>query len=270
MNRRVFTAVILGYVVLAGCVSGPREAPVAVASDVAGATPAPDQASSAAAFLTYGKHLFTNTKSLMPANVGAAMSCKACHLDAGTRPHGLSLRGAYTTFPRWNARAGRFIEVEDRIAECFLYSLNGRAPPYASRQMIAIASYIASLSKGVPLGSSVPEQGLIPVHAPAKGDAAHGAGVFSQRCAVCHGADGAGTAAAPPLWGPRSFNTGAGMHRQDTLAAFVRYNMPFGSPPNTLSAQEAVDVAAFILRHRRPLFHGRAPVIFQPEPAHFF
>ena len=81
---------------------------------------------------------------------------------------------------------------------------------------------------------------------------------------------GAGVAGAiPPLWGPKSFNTGAGMHRTDTLAAFVRANMP-PTAAGTLSEREALDIAAYILGQPRPKFQGNAPQIFQPEPARFF
>lgn len=48
----------------------------------------------------------------------------------------------------------------------------------------------------------------------------------------------------PPLWGKDSFNVGAGMARMFTAAAFVKHNMPLGQG-GTLTAQEAVDVAAF-------------------------
>ncbi len=225
--------------------------------------------SSAAAFIGYGKQLFVETNTLMPHNVGASLTCASCHIDAGMHPHGLALLGSYAAFPQWNARAKRFIEIQDRVAECFLYSMNGKPPAYESREMIAIVAYIASLSKGDPVGSPRPPD-LIPVQTAQSGDATRGSAVFKLRCAACHGADGGGTAIAPPLWGPRSFNTGAGMHRVDTMAAFVRTNMPAGAPPNTLSAQEAVDVATFVLTHSRPKFHGAAPVIFQPEPARFF
>ena len=233
---------------------------------VSGAQPAP----SPAAFIAYGKRLMVETTTLMPSNVGGSLACASCHIDAGSGKLGFSLRGTYAAFPQWNARAKRYIEIQDRIVECFLYSMNGHPPSYASREMIAITAYIASLSKGIPVGtrSTRPEDGAAAGAKP--GDRGRGGALFAQRCAMCHNANGQGTAAAPPLWGPKSFNTGAGLHRQDTLADFVRINMPLGFPPRTLSAQQAHDVAAFILGHPRPRFHGRAPVIFQPEPARFF
>jgi thiosulfate dehydrogenase len=67
----------------------------------------------------------------------------------------------------------------------------------------------------------------------------------------------AGSAAGytfPPLWGPDSFNTGAGMNRLLFAAGFVKANMPFGTTHTQpqLSDDQAFDVAAFMLGHARP------------------
>ncbi len=58
------------------------------------------------------------------------------------------------------------------------------------------------------------------------------------------------------LWGPKSFNIGAGMARLDTAAAFVKVSMPFGQG-GSLREQEAFDVAAFFTRQPRPDFAGK-------------
>lgn len=55
----------------------------------------------------------------------------------------------------------------------------------------------------------------------------------------------------PPVWGKDSFNVGAGMARLYTAAAFVKHNMPLGQG-GTLSAQDAVDVAADFTQKPRP------------------
>jgi thiosulfate dehydrogenase len=104
-------------------------------------------------------------------------------------------------------------------------------------------------------GRSTP---VLPLPA-AAADPAHGAAVFAARCASCHGADGLGTKAEggyafPPLWGPDSYNDGAGMARPVTAANFIRANMPFGTSYEApvLSEQEAFDVAVFIDSQPRP------------------
>jgi thiosulfate dehydrogenase len=81
---------------------------------------------------------------------------------------------------------------------------------------------------------------------------------------ACHQADGQGQRKGvagdakgyvyPPLWGPDSFNNGAGMHRLITSASFIHANMPFGTMFNApaISNEDAWDVAAYINGRRRP------------------
>jgi thiosulfate dehydrogenase len=83
------------------------------------------------------------------------------------------------------------------------------------------------------------------------GDTSRGAEVYRASCARCHGADGAGMAKVPALWGPLSFSIGASMARQERAASFIRHNMPFDKP-GTLSDREAYDVAAYITSKPRP------------------
>jgi thiosulfate dehydrogenase len=223
------------------------------------------------ALISFGHDLLTKTQTLAKPYVGASMSCEACHLDAGRKPHGGSLLGIYANFPQWNERSKRFIALQDRLAECFLYSMNGRPPAYDSREMIALTAYIAFLSRGAPVGSGFSGQGLVEVTAPSTPSVGAGEKVYGQSCAICHAADGGGNHGAfPPLWGASSFNNGAGMHRVATMAAFVRYNMPFGSAPNTLSEQDAYDVSAYVLSHPRPVFAPERSITFPAQPAKDF
>ena len=91
--------------------------------------------------------------------------------------------------------------------------------------------------------------------------------MYGRRCSACHGASGRGLAIYPALWGAKSFNDGAGMHRLTTMSAFVRYNMPYGGPPNVLSKQEAYDVSAFVLSHPRLKFDKTRSISFPPQRA---
>ena len=60
----------------------------------------------------------------------------------------------------------------------------------------------------------------------------------------------------PALWGPRSFNIGAGMARLSNAAGFVKVNMPVGQE-NTLDNGEALDVAAYFTRQPHPDFPAK-------------
>jgi hypothetical protein len=60
--------------------------------------------------------------------------------------------------------------------------------------------------------------------------------------------------AIAPVWGPNSFNDGAGMNSVTKMAAFVFHSMP-PNHPGTLSAQDAYDVSAYIHSQPRPKFN---------------
>ncbi len=105
--------------------------------------------------------------------------------------------------------------------------------------------------------TSLPGRGYPKLKKPANLDPKHGSQVYSQKCALCHGANGEGQAAPdgtvvfPPPWGSRSYNWGAGMTSIANAGSFIKADMPF-SQGNTLTDQEAWNVAAFVDGHERP------------------
>ncbi len=219
--------------------------------------------------IKYGRELLLHTRAHLKPYVVVNMDCAACHVDGGTKPRGGSFAGTAASFPQWNKRAKRVIALQDRIAECFLYSMNGHPPAYSSREMVALTSYLTYLSRGVKLGAKPdPNVTLASITLPHPNVSA-GARLYSQKCASCHAASGAGNGSFPPLWGPASFNDGAGMHRLRTMAGFIRYNMPQNAP-GTLTDRQAFDIAAFVLSHDRPKFGKSRLVSFPPQPAGYF
>jgi thiosulfate dehydrogenase len=85
--------------------------------------------------------------------------------------------------------------------------------------------------------------------------------VFGGHCARCHGNNGQGLANAdgtgyefPPLWGPNSYNDGAGLYRLSRFAGYVYNNMPntvnWHNPE--ISQEQAWDVAAYVNSQPRP------------------
>jgi len=220
--------------------------------------------------IRYGRDIVMETRRIVPQDVRARMDCAACHIDGGTRSRAGSFVGTYAAFPQWNARAHRVIALQDRLAECFLYSMNGRPPAYSSREMVALVAYIAWLSRGTPTQQvAARAQSFVvalPRGAPNPG---RGATLYLQRCAACHGANGSGNGAFPALWGEGSFNRGAGMAHVNRMTGFVYYNMPQNAP-GTLTKQDAYDVAAFVLSHARPGFRKDAAVGFPALPASYF
>jgi thiosulfate dehydrogenase len=189
--------------------------------------------------------------------VGASLNCTSCHLDEGRHPRAASFLDVATAYPAWAPREGRVITLEDRILNCFMRSCNGVRPPQGSRVSVAIAAYITSLSEGRPMQMNARSphgpRRVVALGLPA--DAARadaGEALYGRRCASCHAADGDGTDDGPPVWGPRSFNKGAGLSEAANLAAWLKVAMPPGE--EDLTEQEALDIAAYVAARPRPAF----------------
>ncbi len=210
-----------------------------------------------------GQAIVNDTQAQAKAYVGNGLNCVSCHLDAGRTAYAAPLVGLTGMFPEYRARRGRVESLEERINDCFLRSMNGRALPPGSAEMVGLLAYTAWLSQGVPTGSEVIGRGFREIAAPQKPDPVRGKPLYAQKCAACHGATGQGLRGAgnafvfPPLWGPQSFNTGAGMARISVAAAFVQAKMPLGNA-GTLTDQEAFDIAAYFTAQSRPKFGGSA------------
>lgn len=207
-----------------------------------------------------GHAIFTQTPQNAPQYVGNSLSCSSCHINGGQKEGALPLVGIAAQFPAFSPRDNRLISLEDRIRSCFARSEAGTAPPYDSKELLAVSSYLTWLSTGQPEGVSPPWRGKnaipkdkqIPI---ADLNVDRGQALYGEKCAVCHGADGQGQS-GPPLWGPKSFNDGAGTARVYTLAGFIRYAMPL-TAPGSLNDEEAQHLAAFINSHDRPAFNGK-------------
>jgi len=205
----------------------------------------------------YGKSLFMNTQQLRGKYVGNGLNCVNCHLDRGRRANASPLWGAFPMYPAYRKKNDHVNTMEERIQGCFRYSMNGTPPPYGSKELTALVTYSYWLSTNAPIGKALPGRGYPKLAKPEQSpDITVGQKVFKANCAICHGANGEGTKVNgkytfPPLWGKESFNWGAGMHRINTAANFIKANMPLGKP-NSLTDQEAWDVAAFMNSRERP------------------
>ena len=206
-----------------------------------------------------GKALITDTRKMLPNNVGNGLNCSNCHLGAGTKESAAPFVGLWGLFPEYRTRNGLINSMQERINDCFQRSMNGKALVLDSKEMIAILMYIQWLSTGVPVGEEVVGRGMGRVAIALKPDPAHGKLLYTEKCANCHGANGGGTKNPaggyifPPVWGNASFNIGAGLARTYTAAAFIKHNMPLGQE-GSLSDQDAVDVAEFVTHQPRPAY----------------
>lgn len=211
-----------------------------------------------------GEALFTDTQHAAAAFVGNGLNCSNCHIDAGRHPNSAPLWAAWVSYPAYRKKNDHVNSMEERLRGCFTYSMNaqasptGHAPEPGDPLLTDLQAYMYWLAKGAPTGEKMPGRGYPKLAAPPQPySPERGAKVYAANCAICHGDDGQGTKLAdgsyafPPLWGQDSFNWGAGMHRVNTAAGFIKANMPLGKP-DSLSLQDAWDVAAFINHQERP------------------
>ncbi len=221
----------------------------------------------------YGRDLISKTASLIGPEVadparrwsGNNLTCQNCHLQSGTKEFGLPFQGVYADFPNYRARSGSVGTIEDRIQGCMTRSMNGKMLPAGGAELTAMVAYMMFLSTGRAVGAPTTGRGSGTMSELTRAaDPAHGRTVYAQTCAACHGDNGQGQRVGnagdaqgyviPPLWGPDSFNDGAGMARLGIAANFVHSNMPNGATwqqpavPDT----DAWDVAAFVESQPRP------------------
>jgi thiosulfate dehydrogenase len=217
--------------------------------------------------IRYGRALIVNTALYLGPQgivkrVSNGMNCQNCHLEAGTKPWGNNYGAVAATYPRFRERSGAIESVAKRINDCLERSLNGKPLDSNSTELKAMVAYIQWVGKDVrkkskPLGVGISNLPYLSRAA----DSASGKLVYSQYCSRCHGSEGEGLLNEgmpgyryPPVWGPHSFNTAAGLYRLSKLAGYIKDNMPFGEANHctpVLSDEEAWDVAAFISTRER-------------------
>jgi thiosulfate dehydrogenase len=225
----------------------------------------------------YGQKLFVETYAAVGPEVsnptmryaGNNLACENCHIDGGKQKFAIPMIGIYGVFPTYIGRENEVRTLEERINGCFERSMNGKAIPVGGKEMKALVSYVQYLSTNIPVGKSLEGRATptLPLLTRAA-DPVKGKEGFHNYCEECHGEDGQGMRNGvkgdakgymyPPLWGPDSFNDGAGMHRLIASASFIHANMPFGTHYDApqISVDDAWDVAAYVQSQDRPKMQG--------------
>ena len=218
-----------------------------------------------------GFRIFTNTPHEAPRLAPGGMSCSNCHMNGGQREKSLPLVGVAGMFPEYNKRSGRLFSLGDRITDCFLRSENATGGPSEPRRA-ADADVARSAGRLRLPDLAVTRQRGRHESVVARPECDRRGGARSrstswirarakrstrERCVTCHGPDGQGVEIgdkkAGPLWGPGSWNDGAGAARVYTLAGMIRYSMPYLDPGN-MTDEDAQQLAAFINSKPRPAF----------------
>jgi thiosulfate dehydrogenase len=205
-----------------------------------------------------GRNIIVDTQHYAKRYVGNGLNCSNCHLQEGRKPFAAPFWGAYPLFPQFRNKTRSVVTFQERVQDCFRYSMNGIAPTLDSPEIKAITAYAHWLSKGAPFNEELPGRGFARLSKPRDPSSVNGKEIYHEQCALCHGVDGQGKKFTtrkgymfPPLWGPDSANRAAGIAGAKGCAQFVRGNMPLGKGWS-LSDIESWDVCAYIWLQDRP------------------
>ncbi|HEY5800124.1 MAG TPA: sulfur oxidation c-type cytochrome SoxA [Burkholderiaceae bacterium] len=185
-----------------------------------------------------------NGAALWHAKSATGQSCAGCHGDAGK-----SMRGVAARFPAFDKRAGRVLNLGQKIAQCRVEKAGAEPLPLESDDLLSLESYVALQSRGMPVAP--------PLDTATRGAAARGLQLFSQRigqlnlsCAQCHDANwgkrlaGAvipqGHAAAYPIYRLEWQGMGSLQRRLRNCMSGVRAEVP------AYGAQELTDLEAYL------------------------
>jgi thiosulfate dehydrogenase len=212
------------------------------------------------------KHIGPEVKVVSKRYAGNNLACVSCHVDAGGRKFGNPWVGTFVSFPQYRGREDAVSTTEERINGCMERSMDGRKLPLESVEMKAMMSYLHFLSTDIPVGAKLDGSGTLKLKALTRAaDPVAGKQVYATTCTACHGENGQGVRRGkpgdangyqfPPLWGPDSYNNGAGMARVTLAAGFIKGNMPSGVTHinAVLTDEQAFDVAAYVNSQPRPV-----------------
>lgn len=211
-----------------------------------------------------GRKYMMETHTALDGYVGNKLSCASCHANAGAGP-ALDLVGVDKTYPMYNSRAGKDVDLRDRVNGCFQRSMNGTPLDKNGPEMDAMIAWLEFIGQNAPEDTTrawakIKIEGELP-----KADVANGERLYNLACASCHAVDGSGNDDGSKfglaVWGDDSYNVGAGMNRLRTAAGFIQKYMPKAHMGNiqtgTLTTQEAIDIATYINSHARPDFPNK-------------
>ncbi len=135
----------------------------------------------------------------------AAKSCADCHGKAEE-----SMRGAAARHPAWDAKAGRLLNLDQRINSCRTERQQAAALAPESRELLSLSVYVSRQSRGMPVA---PE-----ADARAKPSLEAGRVLFQRRqgqlnlaCSQCHDDNWGKSLAGNPI--PQAHPTGYPLYR---------------------------------------------------------
>lgn len=223
----------------------------------------------------------TNTHPLTKEYVGNDLKCTSCHLGGGKEKSLGTFIGTAAAFPAFSKREKTVQSLQDRINNCFMRSMNGIRPIVDTEASIAMATYITWLSTGIDIQMNEKKpvnkyftkiwpgsKQLKPIIKKANHDNyKNGMNLYNNKCSSCHGTNGQGIATFPPVWGSKSYNTGAGLSKLDKMATWLKHNMPLGNP--NLTKEEAIDISIYVNAQERDAFDLKEHLLPREKMGHY-
>jgi sulfur-oxidizing protein SoxA len=120
-------------------------------------------------------------EALWNGKAGAAdKSCADCHNDAP-----VSMRGVATRYPAFDKALGRPVDLEQRINLCRGAKQQATPLAYESRELLALAAFVAKQSRGMPIEAD-PDPQLDPFVTKGRELFMRRQGQLNLSCANCH------------------------------------------------------------------------------------
>ena len=120
-------------------------------------------------------------ESLWKKKTGAVgQACADCHGDASQ-----TMKGVAARYPAFDARAGRPIDLEQRINRCRVDRQQAPALAWESRDLLALTAYVARQSRGLPIDVTIDAR-TQPFLDAGRAAFHRGQGQINLSCSQCH------------------------------------------------------------------------------------
>ncbi|MEE9319613.1 MAG: sulfur oxidation c-type cytochrome SoxA [Granulosicoccus sp.] len=111
-------------------------------------------------------------------------SCASCHDDAS-----VSMKGVGASYPKWNAAAGKPVNIEARINMCRTNNMGAEAYPFDKGGQKPLTAYIKHQSLGMPVNVDLSEGDMQTWWDQGKETYYRRTGQLNLSCASCHEAN---------------------------------------------------------------------------------
>ena len=179
----------------------------------------------------------------------ADKSCADCHGDASD-----SMKGVAVRYPAFDAARARPIGLEQQINICRVERQNATPLPFESKALLALTTYVARQSRGLPITAGEDER-TVPFREAGRETFNRRQGQLNLSCAHCHDDHWGGRLAGAPI--PQGHPTGYPLYRlewqavgslqrrlRNCIAGMRAETLAFGAP-------ELVDLELYLMWRAR-------------------